>query len=137
VGALAFAWVLGSTGVFGPEIRASFKAVSLASAPEGFGLVFLKGIFAGWLIALMVWLLPGARSARMPIIVLLTWLVGVGGLTHVVAGSVEMFYLSTTGALSWSQALGGYVLPALLGNTVGGVALVAALNHAQVVANEG
>jgi formate-nitrite transporter family protein len=32
--------------------------------------------------------------------------------------------------------LGGYILPTLIGNIIGGVTLVAALNHAQVSAGE-
>ena len=36
------------------------------------------------------------------------------------------------GDLSVGRTFGGFILPALLGNTIGGVGLVAALNHAQV-----
>jgi formate-nitrite transporter family protein len=32
--------------------------------------------------------------------------------------------------------LGGFIVPTLLGNILGGVTLVAALNHAQVVSGE-
>ena len=39
-----------------------------------------------------------------------------------------------TGEVSWVDVFGGYVAPALLGNILGGVTLVAALNHVQVVA---
>jgi formate-nitrite transporter family protein len=41
------------------------------------------------------------------------------------------------GHASWLSALGGHVLPALIGNILGGVLLVAILNHAQVVAGGG
>jgi formate/nitrite transporter FocA (FNT family) len=43
-------------------------------------------------------------------------------------------FLVATGQASWWQYLAGYMLPTLIGNTLGGVSLVAALNHAQVVA---
>jgi formate/nitrite transporter FocA (FNT family) len=39
-----------------------------------------------------------------------------------------------TGAKPWLSAVGGYMLPTLIGNVLGGVALVSALNHAQVIA---
>ena len=55
-------------------------------------------------------------------------------LTHVVAGSVEVLFLVMTGAKSWFAFAGGYMLPTLIGNVLGGVALVSALNHAQVIA---
>jgi hypothetical protein len=58
---------------------------------------------------------------------------GLGGFTHIIAGSVETMCLVATGAASWQQYVGGYMIPVLLGNVIGGVALVAALNHAQVV----
>jgi formate/nitrite transporter FocA (FNT family) len=54
-------------------------------------------------------------------------------LTHVIAGSVEVLYLAATGSASFPQVALGYILPTLIGNIIGGVALVAALNHAQVI----
>jgi formate/nitrite transporter FocA (FNT family) len=60
--------------------------------------------------------------------------VGLAGLTHIIAGSVEVLYLVMTGDLNWFAYAGGYMVPTLIGNIIGGVALVSALNHAQVVA---
>ncbi|MHB8573930.1 MAG: formate/nitrite transporter family protein [Dehalococcoidia bacterium] len=65
-----------------------------------FGTVLVRGIFAGWLIALMVWLLPAADSARLHVIIIITYVVGLASLSHTVAGSVEVFYLDSTGAAS-------------------------------------
>jgi formate/nitrite transporter FocA (FNT family) len=50
-----------------------------------------------------------------------------------VAGSAEVLFLVMIGAKSWISFVGGYVVPTLIGNILGGVALVSALNHAQVV----
>jgi len=133
VGALAIAWVLGNTGVFPPDVRQTFSDIGRESANVTFGLALLRGIFAGWLIALMVWLLPFAESARVGVIIGVTWLVGIGSFTHIIAGSIDVLFLVTTGALPWTHYLGGYMVPTLLGNILGGVSLVAALNHAQVV----
>jgi formate/nitrite transporter FocA (FNT family) len=133
LGALAVAWVLCRTDVFPPEVRGAFEAISRDSAGIGFWLALLRGIFAGWLLALMVWLLPFAEHARFFVIIALTWMISVCGFTHVVAGSVEMFFLASGGSISFPQALGGYIAPVLIGNIIGGVSLVTALNHAQVV----
>jgi formate/nitrite transporter FocA (FNT family) len=57
-----------------------------------------------------------------------------GHFTHSIAGSVEALYLLTHADLSLRSYLGGFLLPAFLGNAIGGVSLVAALNHAQVAA---
>jgi formate-nitrite transporter family protein len=82
---------------------------------------------------MMVWLLPFAEAARVAVIVGITYFLALGGFTQIVAGSVDHFYLLSTGAISVPQAI-HYMLPTLIGNIIGGVSLVAAINHAQVVA---
>jgi formate/nitrite transporter FocA (FNT family) len=47
-----------------------------------------------------------------------------------VAGSVEGFYAVFDGQASLFDYLAGFFAPTLIGNTIGGVALVALLNHA-------
>lgn len=133
IGALIFAWVVGKTGVFRPEFKAAFSAIGREALEGGFWMVVLRGVFAGWLIALMAWLIPASnKSSEVILIWLLAYVVGLAGLPHIIAGSVEVLYTISTGETSWSAYLGGYMLPALIGNTAGGVALVAWLNHAQV-----
>jgi formate/nitrite transporter FocA (FNT family) len=135
-GALAFAWVAARTGLFDPEVRRSFAELAREATAPGFGVTVLRGVFAGWLIAVLVWMLPAAQTAHVWVIVIVTWLVGAGHLSHVVVGAVDAFYLAAAGEKGWGAALGGFVLPALLGNVLGGTALVAALNHAQAVSGE-
>ena len=84
----------------------------------------------------MVWLLPFAETARVWVIIIITYVVGLGGLAHVIAGAVEAAYLAIVHERTWLEFLVGFVLPALIGNIIGGVALVAALNHAQIVSGE-
>jgi formate/nitrite transporter FocA (FNT family) len=90
----------------------------------------IRAVFAGWLIALMIWLLPSARSAGLLVIMLLTTVVAVGGFSHVIAGSVEAAFAVFNGHASVGEYLTGFFVPTILGNTLGGVALVALLNHA-------
>ena len=132
VGALLFSTIVAHTTLFPPNILQAFTEVSHHSLRGGFGLTVLRGIFAGWLIALMVWLLPASQSTRLHIIILITYLVALGGFAHIIAGSVDVLYLVNTGAVSWLTYLWGFMLPTLLGNIIGGVSLVAALNYAQV-----
>jgi len=136
VGAHLFTLAVVHMPVFTPDIHAAFAMIGAHAIEPGFWAMFSRAIFAGWLIALMVWMLPGASRARFPTIVLMTWLVGVGGLAHVVAGSADVLYGVFTGSISWLRYAGGFLVPALLGNTVGGVMLVTSLNHAQVVAGQ-
>jgi formate/nitrite transporter FocA (FNT family) len=132
-GAHIFAWVMANTQVMHPEVRHAMAQLATQAADVSFPTAVLRGIFAGWLIAMVVWN-AATDSGRFTIIVTLTYVVGLAGLTHIVAGSVEVLYLVMTGAKSWLSAVGGYMLPTLIGNIIGGVSLVSALNHAQVVA---
>ena len=84
----------------------------------------------------MVWMVPGSKGGQFAVIVVTTYLVGVAGLAHIIAGSTEAAYLVARGMATWGDYAGRFVLPTLVGNTLGGVTLVAALNHAQVVGGE-
>ncbi len=134
VGALAVAWMAARPTLFPPEVHAAFTEIGRAALEGAFGTIFLKGVFAGWLIALIVWLSPEADSGRFWVIVVVSYAIGLGGFSHSIAGSVEVFYLVVTGDATWGQYLGGFLPPALLGNIVGGVGLVAVINHQQVTA---
>jgi formate-nitrite transporter family protein len=133
-GALLFALVAGRTSVFDVETRTAMQELAVDALAGGFWLHLFRGIFSGWLIALMVWLLPSAETSRVFIIVSLTYLIGVAHLSHVIAGSVEGLYAVVTGAASLASYLVGFLIPVALGNMVGGIALVAALTHAEIAA---
>jgi len=135
-GAHIFAWVVSRTPLMHPKIREAMKQIAMAAADVSPGSAILRGIFAGWLIARVVWMLAATDSSRVTIIVILTYIVGLANLTHVVVGSVEVLYLVMLGVKSWLSFLTGYTLPTLLGNIIGGVSLVSALNHAQVIAGQ-
>ena len=112
----------------------SVKAVAIKAADVGFGDALLRGIFAGWLIALVVLMIAASDTGRIWIIVILTYIVNVASFTHVIAGSIEVLYLVAIGLKTWGAFCASYLIPSLIGNTLGGVALVSALNHAQVIA---
>ena len=130
-GALLFAFVLARTELFEPHVRETFGEIGREVFGAGWALALLKGVFAAWLIALMVWMLPAAETARFFVVVVMTYLVALGKFSHVVAGSVETFYVVWTGGAGWGDYL-GWMLPTLAGNIIGGTTLVAALGHAQV-----
>jgi formate/nitrite transporter FocA (FNT family) len=136
VGAILVALVLAKTEVVRPETFQSMRELAKASQQGSFSLVFLRGIFAGWLIALTVWLLPYAETGRVWVIAIITYVIGAAHFSHVIAGAVEAAFLVMTGISSWAEFTLGFFVPALLGNIVGGVLLVAVLNHAQVVAGK-
>lgn len=94
---------------------------------------FALGIPAGFLIAALVWVLPRMESAgEVLMIVILTYMIGLGGMSHVVAGSTELFILVAGGELGLFTAVFGGILPAFAGNVLGGTGIFAALTYAQV-----
>ena len=117
---------------FRPEAQAAFLELGRHALEGGFAHTLLRAVFAGWLIALMVWLLPTSGSARPLIIMLLTYMVSLGKLSHVIAGSSEAAFAVMAGGAPWADYLLRFLLPTLIGNTIGGVLLVAIVNHAQV-----
>jgi formate/nitrite transporter FocA (FNT family) len=135
IGALLFGLALGRLAVVEPETHRVLSALAGEAMRFGFGLTLLHAVYAGWLVALLVWMLPAAEQGKLPVIVLMTWLIGAGGFAHVVAGASEVFYAAWRGEATWAQAVLGYVLPALIGNMAGGITLVAALNHAQATSD--
>jgi formate/nitrite transporter FocA (FNT family) len=135
LGATIFAYAASHTPIFSEHVRAAFLTIGKEAIAPGFGTIVLRGIVAGWLIALMVWLMPGADETRLFVVMIITYAVGIGSFSHIIAGSVEVLYVVASGDLSWLQYLGGYLLPVFIGNVIGGVSLVAILNYGQVVAD--
>ena len=133
IGALIFAYVVAHTDIFHADVKQIFGEIGREAMQGTWLTIFLRAIFAGWLIAMMVWLLPAADSAKVWVIIIMTYLVALGGYAHIIAGSVEAGYAVMTGFADWSTFLIGWMLPTLFGNIVGGVSLVAVLGHAQVV----
>ncbi len=133
-GALAFAFVIARSEVVHAEVRDALAMLAQEALVKSFAHVLLDAIFAGWLIALMVWILPAAETARPTVIIVITYVLGIAAFSHVIAGSTEVLYLAAAGGASWSHVVGGWILPALLGNAFGGVALVSVINYGQVAA---
>lgn len=94
---------------------------------------FSRGIPAGFLIAALVWILPRLESAgEVLMIMIVTYVIGLGGMSHVVAGSTELFVLVVNGELGVAPAVFGGILPSLAGNVLGGTGIFTALTYAQV-----
>lgn len=93
----------------------------------------LWGMPAGFMIAALVWMLPRIESAgEVLMITFVTYMIGLGGFSHVVAGSTELFIVVLLGEMSVVDAILGGTLPALVGNVIGGTVIFAALAYAQV-----
>ncbi|GAC1567860.1 MAG: formate/nitrite transporter family protein [Vulcanimicrobiaceae bacterium] len=133
-GGTLFAYAIARSTIFGAVVKATFLEIGTLAAAPSFWEIVVRGIFAGWLIALMVWLLPGADRSRLWVVIFVTYFVGLGSFAHIIAGSIAVLYLVASGHETWGAYLARYLLPVFIGNAVGGVSLVALLNYAQVVA---
>lgn len=127
-------WIFAAALAYGHplprETEPALADLAVKAIGPGFGDTLLRAIFAGWLIALMVWLLPSARDARFWVVLFLTWVVALGRFSHIIAGSSEAAYAVMIGrADGWGYVV-GFLIPTLIGNTIGGISLVALLNHA-------
>jgi formate-nitrite transporter family protein len=130
-GTAAFAATAAWTPAFSPETQAAFLRIGHDALARSWIATFVRAILAGYLIATMVWLLPGAGPARLWIVVILAYAVGVASLAHVIAGSAECLFVVFKGEATIVDYVAGFLVPSFLGNSIGGVALVASLAHAQ------
>lgn len=96
--------------------------------------ILFSSILAGWLMALGGWLVLAvtSNSAQILCIFTVTFLIGLGGLHHSIAGSVEA--LSAVFLLSKYTILHSieFVSTAVAGNLIGGSVFVAVLNYAHI-----
>lgn len=98
VGCVAVAAVIARSSLLDPAALAEVGEIAREALAPGALTTFWRAVFAGWLIALMVWLLPFAESARVLVIVVLTYVIGLGDFSHVIAGSIPVVAHGLMGA---------------------------------------
>lgn len=121
------------TPVLPGDIYSGMLEISRDLLALGWWEMAFRAIAAGFLMAAMVWLMPGAEGAQFHVITLMTWLIAVGGFTHIVAGSMESYLLVFSGEWIWWRMLIDFMVPVLIGNMIGGTALFALIAYAQVM----
>tara|TARA_Y100000296_G_scaffold80979_1_gene107251 strand:+ start:10 stop:912 length:903 start_codon:yes stop_codon:yes gene_type:complete len=142
-------WIIVLVGNFiGTSISSVliFSADSVILAKEGvlevahhltsytFKEVFISAILAGWLMAQGGWLILATppTSSQILCIYIVTFIIGIGGLHHSIAGSAEIF-----GGLLLSEdphykSAFITLFASILGNLVGGSVFVGILNYAHI-----
>lgn len=132
VGAMLFAAFLVHGGALDPAVLEAARALGEKMTAMGPADLFVRGIVAGWLMAAIVWTIPNAEASKALIILILTYLIALGDLSHVIAGSVEVGLLAIEGSLGPVAAPTGFLIPVLAGNVVGGTVLFTLLTYGQV-----
>ena len=129
LGALALA----HGGVF----DAATAQVAIGFAQKGIATpataLFVKAAFAGLIVAGVVWINFAVRdtTSRLVVVYLAFLAIPMGNLFHVVVSFTEVVYLTLVTGANPVPGLAGFVLPVLLGNTLGGVVLVTVVNYYQ------
>ena len=96
--------------------------------------LIVSAVLAGWLMALGAWLAVSSprMGSQITCIFIVTFLIGVGGLHHSIAGSAEMFSaLLISSEFTVGEAT-RFIGTALCGNLIGGSCFVALLNYAHI-----
>ncbi|UHQ98993.1 formate/nitrite transporter family protein (plasmid) [Natrinema zhouii] len=134
LGAALGAYVLASTGVFTPEAAAVASGFGEHAFATGWWDLFFKGVFAGNIVAAMVWLVHASQetTTRFLIVIFLMFLIPSTDLFHCITGACEVLYFVFQGNESLLAAFADFFVPVTLGNIVGGVLLVALLNYSQI-----
>ena len=138
IGAALFAVVVAHTETLEPSLRGSLLETARDATKGGALLVFWKAIWAGWLVALMAWVIASTHEtiAQLVLIWLTTAPIAAFGFKHSIAGATEAFYRTAVGDASLVDMVMSFEVPALVGNIIGGVVLVALLNHGQTGAGK-
>lgn len=132
VGAFLFAILATRSGGLRPEYVTAMVVFGKEAANVPVEHIFWSAVIAGWIIALVAWLVSGSHSitGSVMLIWLLTFIVGLGRFAHCVASSAEIFAAVLDHQVSAAQYF-MWLWPALLGNISGGVMIVTLLEYGQ------
>ena len=125
-----FAGISAQPGIFPNATVEAMRELAAHTIEGPFWHTLVTGGSAGWLIGLMVWLLPAADTSRALIIILLTYLIAICQFPHIIAGSVEAAFGVFDGRATFADYVFRFMIPTFLGNAAGGTILAALLNHA-------
>lgn len=132
VGAGLGAALLAYDGVLSAEAMRAGTTFIGTAIEHSWWSVFNRAIFAGWLVAGVVWLDHAARDtiSRLIMIYITFYTIAAAELYHVITAACEVFYFLfvTDGSVIVFYEVW---LPIFLGNTIGGVFLVTLVNYAQ------
>ncbi|TKX78725.1 formate/nitrite transporter family protein [Halorubrum sp. SD626R] len=113
----------------------AFEEIALKLVTHDLPWLFVGGLFAGWLMGLLAWLIAAAQetTSRLILVVVVTGTIGLLHLPHSIAGNVEvLFGLFVSPAITVADYL-TFLALATVGNAVGGSVFVATLKYGHVV----
>src|SRR6204780_129537 len=82
-GPFLFALLIARTHFLEPAVQRAMIDIASTHIGQGFWTIVLRAVFAGWLIALMVWMLPDASSSRVVVILIIAYVISICSLSHI------------------------------------------------------
>jgi len=133
LGSLVFALLVVKTPALYDGARDSLVELGVHAIAHPFASVFWSGVVAGWLLALVAWLVTGSHWTTGQALVTwaMTFVLGLGKFAHCVANSGEILSSLLAGRIAFAD-YGFWLAAATLGNIAGGVVMVSLLNYGQV-----
>ncbi|MBR6013855.1 MAG: formate/nitrite transporter family protein [Selenomonadaceae bacterium] len=133
--------------IIGTSIAATFFSFNYAVSPEFENAMhevarnvmrldaienIFRGIPAGIIIAVLVWIAPQTRNFRLSTIIFLVYFIALGDFSHVVVGSCEMAFEIIEGDANFFDYFFKFLIPTGIGNVIGGTVIFTLLIHNQV-----
>ena len=127
------ALVLAYGGVFPADVATAAVSIASKGLAEAWLDLFFKGAFAGLVVAGVVWVEYASQDtiSRLVVVYLAFLTIPLGNLYHVVVSFTELVYLVLVTGQPAGPGFVQFVLPVLLGNTLGGILLVTVVNYYQ------
>lgn len=114
---------------------AAFETIAMKLVSHQLHWLFIAGVFAGWLMGLLAWLISSAQNtiSRVFFIWMVTATIGILHLPHSIAGNVEvLFGLLTSTSVTLFDYL-AFLGLATAGNAVGGATFVGLMKYGHIV----
>lgn len=136
VGGVVFA---GFASLVGPSTgvvdSAAFAEIASSLTDHSLLVIVASGVFAGWLMGLLSWLVAAAQEtiSRIVFVWLIASAIGFAHLPHCIAGNVEVLLGLFSSPDITLVDYGRFLLGATIGNVIGGTVFVALLKYGHVV----
>lgn len=133
-GAIIFSLFISQIGPVWSEYQPIYRAMGTPLVSQSFLQALLAAILAGWLVALIGWLIESTKGSIVHffIIYVIAYLLVALTLFHSIIGSIEVLVAMFAGApITWGDWLTRFLVPALIGNAIGGAVFVTGLKGFQ------
>ncbi len=137
-GAFLFATLAVKAPTLEPKVVQEFIRMGTEMVAASPANIFWTGVFGGWLIALVAWVVTASQwtIGQIVMVWLLTFIVGAGHFAHCIATSNEIIAAVFAGPVPIASFF-RWLAIATAGNIMGGVIMVSLLNWGQVHAGGG